>query len=127
MTTSTFPKANRKGVSRVRFGDLLEAKRMEEKHKHALHRYACARRRARYWSGNPSWSNNGPKGKNLTTCRMDERYELAMCDCLSWESELERITGKKIPHYDPKAEFRAKFSKMLFASNASDQRPGANT
>lgn len=79
----------------------------------AKRRYANARRRARFWSGNPSLSNFGPTGRNLTTGRMDEKYELAMCDCDSWEQTIGRLTGKEVSHYDPKQAFRRRFAALM--------------
>ena len=47
---------------------------------------------------------------------MDEKYELAMCDCLSWEHAIETMTGKQVKHYDPKQEFRSRFARMMSKS-----------
>lgn len=87
--------------------------KIETELQRARRRYRNARRRAQFWSGNPSLSGFGPMGVNLNTGRMNEKYELAMCDCESWELELTRLTGRPHAHYDPKAEFRARFSKLL--------------
>lgn len=76
-------------------------------------RYGNARRRARFWSGRPSLSGRGPTGRNLTTGRMDEKYELAMCDCQAWEVELSELTGRAVEHYDPRAAFRARFYRLM--------------
>jgi acyl carrier protein len=93
----------------------------------AKRRYANARKRARFWSGNPSWSNFGPTGKNLTTCRMDEKYELAMYDCHSWEDRIGQLTGKELKHYDPKQEFRSRFARMMSKSANAPGDPRAQT
>jgi hypothetical protein len=88
---------------------LLEAKR----------RYVNARRRARYWSSTPNF-NQSLRSIECSSSRLDEKYELAMCDCLSWEQKIEELTGQRPEHYDPKAEFAKAFVKAL-ASNAQAQ------
>lgn len=92
---------------------LLEAKR----------RYANARRRARYWSGVPSFNPN-LRSSECRTSELDLKYELAMCDCNSWEQTIETLTGKRPGHYDPKRAFRHSFSKLMMkASNAESSDP----
>ena len=78
----------------------------------ALRRYANAKRRALYWSGNPSFSVRA-RSNNIRSSTLDLKYELAMCDCDSWERTIETLTGERPKHYDPKAKFRANFAKML--------------
>ena len=51
-------------------------------------RYANARRRARYWSGVPSFNPN-LRSNECRSSEIDLKYELAMCDCKSWEQALE--------------------------------------
>lgn len=85
-----------------------------EELKESRRKYSNARRRAKFWSGNPSFINAGPKGRNLSSSKMSEQYELAMCDCDSWEKTIEGLTGKKIEHYDPRAKFRAAFTKLIY-------------
>lgn len=93
---------------KVRISALLEAKR----------RYANAQRRARYWSGVPSFNPN-LRSSECRTIELDLQYELAMCDCNSWEQTLKTLTGKRPGHYDPKRAFRNSFSKLTMkASNA---------
>jgi hypothetical protein len=87
---------------RVGISDLLGARR----------RYANARRRARYWSGIPTF-RPWMRSNETRSSRLWEKYELAMCDCKSWEAEIERLTGKPLPHYDPRKEFGAKFSLLM--------------
>lgn len=91
--------------------ELLEAKR----------RYQNARRRARYWSGTPTF-RPFIRSTETRSSRLNEKYELAMCDCKNWEQTIQEMTGKVVPHYDPKKQFAAKFS-ILLASNNQAQRP----
>jgi len=51
---------------------------------------------------------------------MDEKYELAMCDCHSWEGRIKELTGKEMPRYDPKQEFRRRFAAMMSKSANND-------
>jgi len=83
----------------------------------AKRRYSNARRRARYWSGTPSFSVTA-RSNECRTSELDLKYELAMCDCNSWEQTLEKMTGKSLEHYDPKQAFRRAFSKLQFSSNS---------
>lgn len=78
----------------------------------ALRRYSNARRRARYWSGTPSF-NSALRSNECRTSKLDLKYELAMCDCDSWEHAIEKMTGKRPEHYDPKQAFRRSFSKLM--------------
>lgn len=78
----------------------------------ANRRYANARRRARYWSGTPNF-NPALRSNECRTSELDLKYELAMCDCKNWEACIEGLTGKPMPHYDPKQAFRASFSKLM--------------
>lgn len=78
----------------------------------ARRRYANARRRARFWSGMPTFSP-WKRSNETRSGRLDEKYELAMCDCDSWEGIIERLTGKRPKHYNPKAQFAAKFSQLI--------------
>lgn len=81
--------------------DLAEAKR----------RYANARRRARYWSGTLTF-NIHLRSKETRSSRLHEKYELAMCDCKSWEAAIGGFTGKVLKHYDPKSAFAARWAKI---------------
>lgn len=84
----------------------------------AKRRYANARRRARFWSGIPSFCP-WKRSRETRTSKLWEKYELAMCDCKSWEAEVHRMTGKKVKHYDPKADFAVRFTQLMGkASNA---------
>lgn len=74
-------------------------------------RYANAKKRARFWSGTPSFGCN--RSLNTKSSIQDEKYELAMCDCDSWEKEIELHTGKRPPHYDPRRKFNAAFQKAM--------------
>ena len=74
----------------------------------AKQRYANARRRARYWSGTPSYNPLAYR-----TGQRDLQYELAMCDCLAWECRLRELTGKPMPHYDPRAAFARSYRKSV--------------
>lgn len=82
----------------------------------AFRGYRNARRRARYWSGNPSYSNGVTKCTRSS--RLWEKYELAMCDCRVWEAEIGRITGTQPDRYDPRRTFAAKFQKLMTSNNA---------
>lgn len=82
----------------------------------ATRRYKNAKRRALYWSGNPGYSSRSCETRSN---RLWEKYELAMCDCRSWEKEIEWITGVEQERYDPKQTFKQAFSKAL------NSRPGA--
>src|SRR5206468_1616880 len=75
-------------------------------------RYKNARRRARYWSGLPTFvpSKRSVKSDHST---LSEKYELAMCDCKNWEWEIERLTGVAPKHYDPKAKFALNFTRLI--------------
>lgn len=73
-------------------------------------KYANARRRALYWSGNPSWSRSA-RSQETTTSTLDLKYDLAMYDCRSWEQALEIATGVKVPKYDPKNAFIVAYFK----------------
>ena len=77
----------------------------------ALQRYKNAKRRALYWSGTPSFSPY--RTKETQSSRLDEKYELAMCDCKNWEAEIERLTSKRPPHYDPKKKSYTIWSKII--------------
>lgn len=58
---------------------------------------------------------------------MDEKYELAMCDCHSWEHAISKMTGKTVKHYDPKQEFRSRFAAMMSKSaNVAAERPATD-
>lgn len=84
--------------------------------KEALRRYNNARRRARYWSGIPTF-NYKKRSSETRSMRLSEKYELAMCDCNSWESEIEMLTGTRPDHYDPKKAFGARFIQLLAKVN----------
>ncbi len=85
--------------------------------------YQNAKRRARYWSGNPSYSSRVTR--ETRSSRLSEKYELAMCDCKNWEFEIHRITGKRPKHYDPKAEFNRRWYEVMrsFARGRKGARP----
>lgn len=109
MPRRNHPYRNRKNATTgVGISELLEAKR----------RYANARRRARFWSGTLTF-NIHLRSKETRSSRLAEKYELAMCDCKSWEQTIGELTGKKLKHYDPRAEFAARWSKLKFASNSN--------
>lgn len=91
----------------VGIGELLEARR----------RYANARRRARYWSGTLTF-NIHLRSNETRSSQLAEKYELAMCDCKNWEYTISGLTGKTLKHYDPKAEFAARWAKLDWASNS---------
>lgn len=74
-------------------------------------RYKNARARARYWSGTPSFLPN--RATETRSYVLDEKYELAMDDCLNLGACLEKMTGKPCPPYNPKAEFAARFIPAL--------------
>lgn len=74
-----------------------------------LRRYRNAKRRALYWSGNPSFAKRSVETRSS---RLSEKYELAMCDCKNWEHDIERLTGHRPPHYDPKASFDRAWSRL---------------
>lgn len=95
--------------------ELLEARR----------RYKNARRRARYASGTPCF-NIGLRARETRSIELDLKYELAMADCTNLEIEIERITGKRPAHYDPKREFAAAFSKLMASNAAGEPQPPAN-
>lgn len=78
----------------------------------AKRRYKNARRRARYWSGTPSFVPSA-RSNETRTSELCLKYELAMCDCKSWESTIENLTGKPVPRYDPRSAFAAKFSQLM--------------
>ena len=90
----------------------------------AFRRYANARRRARYWSGTPNF-NRQLRSNECSSSRLDEKYSLAMHDCTSWEMEIEKLTGRRPEHYDPKAKFDKAFLRAM-ASNVELSRAGAN-
>lgn len=73
------------------------------------HRYRNAKRRALYWSGNPSYSAS--RTRETRSSRLCEKYEIAMSDCKNLEQLLERLTGASHPHYDPQQKFRNSFFK----------------
>lgn len=76
-------------------------------------RYRNARQRARFWSGTLTF-NIHLRSSETRRSRLCEKYELAMCDCQRWEDEIERLTGKRPRHYDPRAAFAARWSKLKF-------------
>lgn len=78
----------------------------------ARKRYHAARRRARYWSGIPSF-RPWARSKETRHSRLSEKYELAMDDCDVWERTIEELTGKRPAHYDPKTEFARKFGALI--------------
>ena len=95
--------------------ELLEARR----------RYSNARRRARYWSGIPTFRPWG-RSNETRTSKLWEKYELAMCDCNAWESRIEELTGKRPEHYDPKSAFAVRFTQLMGkASNNTRRKPSA--
>ena len=67
-------------------------------------RLANAKRRARFWSGVPSFSRHVAKSRNVG--ERDTRYEIAMCDVRSLTALLEERTGRKLVLYDPQAQWR---------------------
>lgn len=82
-----------------------------------VRRFRNAQRRARYWSGTPSFSV-GARAKATKSGRMDEQYELAMCDQDSLAGLIANLGGS-VKVRDYKAEFRGRYMKwMAKASNA---------
>lgn len=104
--TPASPATLKKRMPAVSCSKLLEARR----------RYKNARKRARFWSGTLTF-NIHLRSKETRTNKLWEKYELAMCDCYSWEQTIEALTGKAVEHYDPKAEFAVRWSKLKFACN----------
>lgn len=90
----------------------------------AKRRYANARRRARYWSGTLTF-NIHLRSNETRSSRLNEKYELAMCDCKSWEHTIQELTGKQVKHYDPKAAFAASWSKLQFGKRTLPQHGNA--
>lgn len=86
-------------------------------------KYANAKRRALYWSGTPSF-NPFARSSQTRSGMLDEKYELAMCDCDVWERVIATLTGKRVEHYDPHSAYRHTFSKIMAAvsrANAATQ------
>ena len=86
----------------------------------ARRRYANAKKRARFWSGTPSFGGN----RASVSRKVDEMYDLAMCDCDSWERELEKLTGRRPPHYDPRKKFNTAFVRGLGKCTANNRVDG---
>jgi len=72
-------------------------------------RLACAKRRLRYWSGNPSFSAYRPTGKSLQRAEMSGKYELAVNDCHSLAGHLDDL-GVKVRVVDVRRTFQCRWT-----------------
>ena len=79
----------------------------------ALRRYDNAKRRAFYWSGVPSLSLRHHT-RETSSALLWEKYAIAMADCRNWENFIEKETGKRLKHYEPKGTFQHRAAKALF-------------
>src|SRR5688500_19033740 len=73
-------------------------------------RYHLARRRALYWSGNPSFDVRS-RTQNTSSSERSLPYELARCDIKNLAADLHRLGVAVDADYDP----RAAFHKRRFA------------
>jgi hypothetical protein len=78
-----------------------------------------ARRRATYWSGNPSSNGRGFCGN---TGEAEWGYNLALSDIRSLCDVLDQLTGNRPKRTDPKAEFRARIFKSSAAVTAPAEK-----
>lgn len=83
---------------------------MNNEVKQLIRRLGVHRRRMRYWSGLPSFTNFGPTGKSLQAGHMDMKYDEACEDAMSIAQELEAL-GVLVTVVDIKATFAARWSK----------------
>ena len=74
-----------------------------------------ARKRARYWSGNPSSTGFGYQHRT-SSARADIEYEMAVDDCESIADEIEVLTGNRPSVPKPKEEFNERFSRTVLRS-----------
>lgn len=80
----------------------------------AKKRLRNAKRRAMYWSGNPSFNYKARAVDSRH--RQNEKYELALCDVHSLSTSIARMEGRPDPgrrDYDPKREFGARWCRMM--------------
>lgn len=82
----------------------------ESRLEYLRYRLKMAKARAVYWSGKPTY---GRAAKATQTSRRNEKYEIALCDVHNLSRSIEAITGKKIPRYDPRADFQKKYTAVL--------------
>ena len=77
-------------------------------------RLRCAKRRAVYWSGNPSFN---PRARAVDCKRQHEfKYELALNDVHSIGCILAKLQDRAEPDrraYDPKRDFGARFIAIM--------------
>lgn len=98
-----------------------------EQQKHVAYLKRClknARRRARYWSGNPSFRGFGfrPSSPRAVTQGHAIEYETALSDIEVLCDELEALTGQTFKRSDPKAEFLERFHSS-FRPKKPDSTP----
>lgn len=85
----------------------------------------AARARALYWSGNASFVGKrfvpGKRGRKDHSLE----YEMAMDDIDSLSTDLERLTGKKLKRYDPRAEASKRWNAVMLrlAEREGQERP----
>ena len=81
---------------------------------------AAARRRAKYWSGVPSFRGFGfAGGVRSRGDHPDLEYETALDDCEAVASDIEQLTGKKPKVTDYRQDFRDKWSEMQYPAGDS--------
>lgn len=89
----------------------------------------AARQRALYWSGNASYTGKrfvpGRRGRK----NHDLEYEMALDDIDSLSMDIERLTGKKLKRYDPRADERKRWSALnaRLVERAGQERPNAES
>jgi hypothetical protein len=74
-----------------------------------------ARKRARYWSGNPSPTGFGYQ-PSTSSAKADIEYEMAVDDCEAIADEIEVLTGHRPSVPKPKEEFNESFSRTVLPS-----------
>lgn len=85
-------------------------------------RLDCARKRAAYWSGRPSFTAKSfvPGRRSRALIGPDEEYEIAMTDVAALADRIEQITGKRPATTDYREESRKRASGLL-SSLATNQ------
>ena len=75
----------------------------------------AAKRRALYWSGNPSFSGRSfnPANHRALCGDPDIQYEVTVGDVLNLQLQLEQIDGRKRKPYDPQAEFKRNWAACI--------------
>ena len=82
-----------------------------------------ARRRARYWSGNPSFRGFGfrPNSARAVTQGHAIEYETALSDIDVLCEALEELTGRSFKRSDPRAEFLDRFASFRPKKDKEDE------